>query len=116
MLVILSDFFDPEGLARLATAMSRVRHKLLLVQLVRPSDDAPDLQGDVLLRDCETGHTEEVSITPAVLQRYRQARESFSQELIDLARRRRAGLLQVNADEDVVPQLAGLFESGRYEV
>lgn len=116
LLVILSDFFDPEGLGRVARALSRVRHKVLLVQLVRPSDDTPELQGDLLLRDCETGHTEEVSITPAVLQRYREAHASFLQELIDLARRRRAGLLRVNAEQDVVPQLAGLFESGRYEV
>lgn len=114
LLVLVSDFFDPRGLDGVLDALKRVRHRLLLVQLVRAGDRDPALQGDVRLRDCETGRTEDVSVTPAVRKRYLEAYERFTGDLDDFARRRGVGLLRLDADRDVVEQLAGLFEAGRY--
>ncbi len=110
--VVVSDFFDPSGLSAVVGALKQLKHSLLLVQLVRPSDTNPDLQGDLRLVDCESGEGEDVSLTPSVLDAYRRAADEFNSGLADYARKRGAGLLRLNCDEPVVPQLATLFEGG----
>lgn len=111
LLVIISDFFDPEGIDAIVDALKPVRHRLLLIQLVRKSDADPDLQGDVRLRDCETGEASDVTVTPAVLKRYGEAYRRFSDQLASFAKSRRAGLMQLDVDEDVVEQISVLFQA-----
>lgn len=123
--VILSDFFDPGGLAAVEEALKGVRHKLLLVQLVRPSDRDPSLAraagggvgtNDLRVIDCESRTTHDVSLTADVLARYRSAYDRFNEGLAAFARSRNAGLLALDVENEVVPQLAKLFENGRREV
>ncbi len=116
VVAVISDFFDPSGVDAVVEAMRRLRHKLLLVQLARPSDAEPTLQGDVRLVDCETGVGEDVSITPSVLAGYRKAYAAFEDTLTRFARSRGAGLLRLEVEQPVVPQLAALFEGGRLQV
>lgn len=116
LLVIISDFFDPQGIDAVVRALKNVRHRLLLVQLTNPLDRQPQLQGDLRLRDCESGQVEDVSVTPQVLERYRAAFDRFDSGLADCARKRNAGLLRLDVTKPVVPQLATLFESGAYQV
>ncbi|MHC4935490.1 MAG: DUF58 domain-containing protein [Planctomycetota bacterium] len=115
LLVVISDFFDPGGIEAIREALGPQRHRLLLVPLWRASDRDPDLTGDVELVDCETGESEDVSITAPILERVRVAHDAFHGELRDFARRRGAGILRLDCDREVVPQLAELFEGGRYE-
>ena len=110
--VVISDFFDPAGLDHAIGAMKRLRHRLLLVQLVRATDREPDLRGDLRLLDCETGQAADVSATPAVLDAYRASYDRFQAELARFAASRQAGLLRLDADGDTLTQLATLFESG----
>ncbi|MFQ5507622.1 MAG: DUF58 domain-containing protein, partial [Planctomycetota bacterium] len=116
LVVLISDLFDPAGAEGVTQALGRLRHRLLIVQLVRGSDREPGLAGDLRLRDCESGRVEDVSATPPVLERYRQAYERFERTILDFARRRDIGLLRLDADEEVLPQLATLFETGSYVV
>ncbi len=112
--VIISDLFDPAGIDAVVEAMKRTRHRLLIVQLVKKADRDPDVQGDLRLRDCESGEVEDVSVTKHVLDSYRAAYDRFETTLTEFARRRNAGLLRLDTDESVVPQLATLFETGHY--
>ena len=114
LLVIVSDFFDPKGIDAVTAALKTVRHRLLLIQLVRPSDRSPELSGDCRLVDCESGEAAEVSVTERLLSRYTEAYDRFQSGLTDFASKRGAGLLQLNAEEEVGPQLAKLFETGSY--
>jgi len=114
LLVIVSDFFDPKGIEAVTAALKTVRHRLLLIQLVRPSDRSPELSGDCRLVDCESGEAAEVSVTERLLSRYTEAYDRFQNGLTDFASKRGAGLLQLNAEEEVGPQLAKLFETGSY--
>jgi len=116
LLVIVSDFFDPAGLEAVIAALKQVRHKLLLVQLCRRSDAEPEVRGDVRVIDCESREAEDISVTPALLKRYRRVYEQFQSTIAEFARKRYAGLLQIDVDEEIVPQLAQVFESGRYVV
>ncbi len=116
--VVLSDFFDPGGIPAVTEALSGVRHRLLLVQLMRQSDRNPDLEldGDLRLTDCESGQVENVSLTSNVLDRYRESYDRFASGLADFAKSRQAGLLALDTESEVVPQVATLFEQGRYSV
>jgi len=116
LLVIVSDFFDPQGLAALGQALRSVRHRLLLIQLVKAADAEPTLQGDVRLEDCETGEVTDLSLTPDVLDRYRAAYRAFDAELVALAHRRGGRLLRLDVEQDLIAQLATLFASGSLHV
>ena len=116
LVAIVSDFFDPAGIDQVVGALKKLRHQLLLVQLVSRSDAEPTFSGDVRMIDCESREAEDISITPALLQRYREAYGRFQSGLADFAKKRGAGLLRIDVDEDIVPQLAEVFESGRYTV
>ena len=116
LLVVVSDFFDPGGIDAVVAALRQVRHKLLLVQLHRRTDAEPDMRGDVRLIDCESRDAEDVSITPHLIKHYRQIYDTFQADLATFARHRHAGLLRIDVDEEIVPQLAGIFEGGRYLV
>ena len=115
LLVVLSDFFDPDGLDPVMASLKACRHKVLLVQLVKEMDSDPttnaQLVGDIRLVDCETASAVDVTIDPAVLARYRRIYDSFNQQLTEFAAGQRIGLIRVNADEDVLAQLATLFET-----
>jgi len=45
--------------------------------LVDRREAAPELEGDVLVYDCETGDEQEVTVTPAVLTRLGQAFDEY---------------------------------------
>jgi uncharacterized protein (DUF58 family) len=113
VLVILSDFFDPAGIEAVIQALRPCRHRLLLIQLVRRSDANPTLQGDVRLKDAESGEVENVSITPQVLENYRAAYARFNDALLSFARQRQAILLRLDAEAEVLDQLSELFGSGQ---
>jgi uncharacterized protein (DUF58 family) len=116
LLVIVSDFFDPEGVEALTQAMRAVRHKLLLIQLTRAYDAEPELQGDVRLKDCETGEVTDLTLTPDVIDRYKAAYKTFNEDLVALARRRQGQVLKLDVEKDIIGQLTSLFESGSLRV
>lgn len=129
LVVIASDFFDPGGLDAVREAVRGVRHKLLFVQLVRKSDRDPreartgeaarteaQIAGDVRFVDCESGEAHNVALSNEVIARYQSSYDEYCEGLAGLARSRGAGLLALDADEEVVPQIASLFENGRRDV
>lgn len=119
LVVIASDFFDPGGLDAIADSLRGLRHKVLLIQLARSSDRDPSAAhgaGDMRFVDAETGNAHDVSLTSDVLARYRQRYDDFAGGLATMARGRGAGLLALDVDAPVVPQIASLFENGRREV
>jgi len=118
LVVLISDFFDPAGIEAVTAALGRLRHRLLLVQLWRASDAAPELArlgGDLRLVDSESGAPLDLFVDDQVLARYRAAHASFETHLTDFAERRGCGLLKLDVADDVVSQLATLFEGGRYQ-
>ena len=114
LLVIISDFLDPHGADHILTELKRTRHRPLLVAITRNTDRSPSLRGDLRLRDCETGVMRDVSINDAVLERYAQAYDTHFDKLRSFVKQRHGGWLQLDADQDVMQQLASLFEGGRF--
>lgn len=112
--VLISDFFDPQGIQAVTEAVGTLRHRLLVVQVVRQADAQPSLAGELRLVDCETAAAIDVTVTPQSLDQYRRAYDAFREELLRYLARRRAAHLELDADRPVLAQLGGLFIHGVY--
>jgi uncharacterized protein (DUF58 family) len=112
LLVVVSDFFDPGGVEAIRRALQPVRHRVLFVQLVRPSDAVPEISGDVRVTDCESGAHADLSVTPRTLERYRAAYAQFNAGLAEVARRHRGRVLRIDVESPLLPQLSDLVHQG----
>jgi len=115
LLVIISDFFDPEGIQAITEATKLVRHKVLLVQLIKASDADPtvnaDIVGDLRLVDCETQGAIDVTIAPQVLREYTRVYQAFNKDLSELADGLGSGLVQIDTEEPILDQLSTIFQT-----
>ena len=114
--VVISDFFDPEGIEDVLAGLRRLRHRILLVPLHRATDRDPDIQGDVRLLDCETGTGADISVTSAVLERYRAAYDAHREKLVSFTASQGVAMMPIDADAPITPQLAAVFEGGSLRV
>jgi hypothetical protein len=62
-----------------------LRQEVALLQILAPDELEPDLQGDWRLQDSEGAGNIDVSVSPAVLQAYRQRLTIYMQELTSFA-------------------------------
>lgn len=114
LVVIASDFFDPQGATAMLEELKRMRHRPVFVSVTRKEDRNPTLRGDVRVRDCETGDSRDVSIDASVLEKYRAAYDQHFDQLKNFTTGRGGGFLAVDHDSDIMQQMAALFEGGRY--
>ena len=114
LLTIVSDFFDPAGADAIINELKRTRHRPLLIAIGRSEDRQPSIEGDVRVRDCETGETRDVSVNSQMLQEYANAYDEHFEKLRRFAVSRKGSLLSLDHDQDIMQQLASLFEGGRY--
>ncbi len=112
LVVVISDFFDPRGVEAVIDELGALRHRLLLVQVVRAADAAPALDGELRLLDCESGTGVDVVVGAKGIERYRQAYQAFCESLYRFAARRRAAHLRLDAEQPVTAQLGALFVDG----
>ena len=71
--VVFSDLYDPKGFERGLNILRYNKFDPYVVHLTDERESRPELNGDVLLYDCETGEEREVTVTAKVLERYREA-------------------------------------------
>ena len=82
IVVLLSDLMDKRGYeAALRYLLSRDLD-IYVIQILSPAEIEPDVAGDLRLVDCEDSEVAEVSVTPALMSRYKQTLAAF----IDTAR------------------------------
>lgn len=109
LLIVVSDFFDDEGIDAVVDALGMVQHRMLLVQLTRASDADPallaDFDGDVTIDDGERDGGAAVTVSPDLIARYRAAYRAFTDRLHGFAGREGAALIALDADGDVIDQL-----------
>ncbi|HEY2733166.1 MAG TPA: DUF58 domain-containing protein [Polyangiales bacterium] len=72
--ILISDLYDPAGFESAVDVLRYARFEPHILQIVDPDERSPQLQGDLELCDVETGSTRAVTVTPALLARYRAVR------------------------------------------
>ena len=83
-----------------------------MVQVSRATDAEPDVSGEVELLDCESNVGVQTTITPRVLQRYRQRYQTFQKSILEFVNHRQAGYLMLDSDRSVLEQLSEIFING----
>ena len=77
LVFLVSDLYDPKGFEEGVDVLRWARFEVAVLHLWDEGEASPPLHGDVTLVDRETGRAREVTITPAVLARYRAAHERY---------------------------------------
>jgi hypothetical protein len=85
--VVVSDFFDPAGFEKGLNLLRYSRYETILFQIAKEADRNPRLDGELELRDRETGEVVRMRVTPEMLRRYRDAYDEHTKQLQRIARR-----------------------------
>lgn len=88
VVVIVSDFFDPQGYETALKFFLAKKVDIFLLHVLSPQEVEPTLAGDLRLLDCETGHEAEISISAPLLKLYRSNLRLFCGTLRDYCARR----------------------------
>src|SRR5438270_9391219 len=83
--IVISDFLAPGGYQTGIRAVRQLRQEVALLQILAPDELEPDLQGDWRLQDSEGVGNVDVSVSPGILQAYRQRLAAFTQGLASFA-------------------------------
>jgi uncharacterized protein (DUF58 family) len=88
VLIILSDFFDKGGFEQGIRYLLGRKYDIYAVQILSPDELEPELTGDLKLRDSEDDDLAEVTISRALVNRYKQNLQAYCQELREFCTRR----------------------------
>lgn len=86
--VVLSDFFDKSGYENGLRYVTSGKYDLFAIQTLAPEEIDPQLQGDLKLKDMEDADLAEVSITQALMKRYKANLNAYCLSLKDFITRR----------------------------
>ncbi|MFC1736810.1 DUF58 domain-containing protein [Candidatus Hydrogenedentota bacterium] len=79
--ILFTDFFDPEGYEGCLRRLMQSGSELYVVHVLAPEEIDPEVMGDLKLVDCETQTFSEISMSPALLKRYKKNRDAFCEEI-----------------------------------
>lgn len=79
--ILISDFFDTEGHQGALKRLRQSGSDVYVVHVLAPEEMEPELSGDLKLLDSETGTAVELSVSRALLKRYRENRDHFCDEI-----------------------------------
>jgi uncharacterized protein (DUF58 family) len=98
ILLVLSDFFDKGGFEKGFRYLLGRNFDIYAMQVLSPEEIDPDLAGDLQLRDVEDGDLAEVTVSRALLNRYKRNLEAYCTSLKDYCTRRGISYLFTGTD------------------
>jgi uncharacterized protein (DUF58 family) len=113
ILFVISDFLDAGEFRRELKLIAQARFDINLLQILSPAEQRPELTGDLLLVDSETGRQVEVTTDGRTMRAYRVALDDLTRGLQDFCRSAGISYTLVSTAigfEDVL--LSRLAESG----
>jgi uncharacterized protein (DUF58 family) len=103
--ILISDLYDPTGFERAVDLLRYARCEPYVLQVADPAEQSPRLHGDLELCDAESGLTRTVTVTPALLSRYRAARDAAALRMQAYCKDKRVGFFALStaiAPEDAL--------------
>ncbi|MEX2387798.1 MAG: DUF58 domain-containing protein [Phycisphaeraceae bacterium] len=102
IVILVSDFFDKGELSDALRYLASERYDVYALQLLSPQELDPvqgQVVGDLRLKDVEDGDLAEVSVTPALVKRYKANLQAYCQHVRDQCLRR--GIAYLMSDTGV---------------
>lgn len=98
--ILISDFLTSErDISQALSMLGGKSRDLLLLHAYRPTDKSPELTGNVILDDAETGQTYKLTITPEIKHTYQQHWLNFAERINQAALENRATCIQAPSDQ-----------------
>ena len=113
LVIVVSDFLDPEGIEESLAVLRRFRHDVALLHVIAPEERDPQLPEEVVLVDAEEGTATEAQVSDALLAAYRTAFEQHARDIEAYCRKYGWGYARALTDspfEELV--LKGLRQEG----
>jgi uncharacterized protein (DUF58 family) len=99
--VVLSDFMTTSDWRSGLRSLRAAGQEVTALQILTPEEVEPSLRGDWKLVDAESGAGAEVTISPRLLRRYREAFDRHTAAVTDFCRREGIAFLQLGSDVDL---------------
>jgi len=99
IVVLLSDFLDKTGFEQPLRSLLARRMETYAIQILAPEEIDPTIQGDLKLVDVEDEDQAELTITPALVKRYRQTLAAYQGALQGFCRQRGIQFLATSTAE-----------------
>jgi uncharacterized protein (DUF58 family) len=87
LIIVISDFCDERDCSRPLEYLADFGHELLLIHVWAEEDRTPPWEGDLDLRDAETGGTLEIALGPRARQAYTEAFDGWARSIQQAAAR-----------------------------
>jgi uncharacterized protein (DUF58 family) len=114
LVVLISDFYDPVGLGDGLRHLSLHGFEPMVLHLSDASLLDANAWGDLALLDCESGDVRELTLTPALLGRYRHAFAAFAGEIDRTAREVGARCVHVDLAQPFDDVVMRVFRTGGF--
>ncbi len=111
--ILLSDLYDPNGFEHAVSKLRYARFEPHVIHLIDPAEQKPSLRGDIELRDVESDQTREVTITPALLQRYERAYAAHLARIRGFCADKQVPLHSIAIDAPLEDAVLGILRRGR---
>lgn len=108
---VFSDFLYESGVEDTLSYLQAARQEVIAVQVLSPSEIAPELSGDLRLIDSESGLSKEVAFSPKIKRAYEEAVERYTRGLASFCRERGMGYALALTDDSATDTVAGLFRA-----
>jgi len=110
--IVISDFYDPAGHRAALDLLRHHRLEVVAIQVSAPQELAPEVHGDVELRDIETGESRELTVSPSVLAAYRRRHQTLLRDLEGYCRERAIPCYTVVSDQPFDAAVLRMFRAG----
>jgi uncharacterized protein (DUF58 family) len=107
--IVVSDLYDPAGFERGINAIRYQRFEPMVVHVTDPREADPGARGDILLVDIESGESREVTLTSAMVQRYRETHARWRDEIDGFCKSRQVPYVTADVTGPFEDQVLNLF-------
>lgn len=112
--VVVSDFYDPEGFEEALNFLRYHKFDPVVIQLYDERELDPALKGEVEVVDCETDDVRQVTVTPELLEAYREAFEAFSDDLAEYCTKNQILYFRAPSQEPFDELILRVFRAGGF--
>jgi uncharacterized protein (DUF58 family) len=98
IVIVLSDFFEKSGYEEGLRFLLGRKYDLYAVQMLSPEEIDPKLAGDLRLTDVEDDDVAEVTVSRALINRYKHNLQAYCQQLKEYCTRRGVSYLFTSTD------------------
>ncbi len=102
--IVVSDFFNNEGLDSIEQSLKYLAYKkqqIVLVQVLADEEENPSMEEEVTLVDSETGERVKLNLNYKLIEAYKEALKNFNTKLGNLATKYGGTLISVNTNKSL---------------